>query len=62
MCVYAQCFQGQTVVSSGLKKVHSSNTFVKGRRPQIFLKMEEDLKCVFKWKTTSNIFVKGRRP
>ena len=33
----------------------NKNTFVKGRRPQIFVYMEDDPKYVFKWKTTLNI-------
>ena len=33
-----------------------------GRRPQIFLQMEDDLKYFRKWKMTSIFVVNGRRP
>ena len=33
-----------------------------GRRPEIYLWMEDELKYICEWRTTSNIFVNGRRP
>ena len=33
-----------------------------GRRPQIFLQMEDDLKYFRKWKMTSIFVVNGRQP
>jgi hypothetical protein len=51
-------------VNQAFKKWRSSSIYQKGWPAGRLAgwSVEDDLKYVFKWKTTSNIYIQGRRP